>query len=471
MWIRKLTWLAVLLAVPAWGKVLVRWTAPAVPAVSTLGVHDLVIRWSAGRMPQAEVASKAGYHVYIEAGLRDAPSAAEWAERHDLTGLVLDAGDSVTPAEQQAHPLRAAHPNLRVLVLGPDGKPPQMRGSTVVDRNGVLQVSSPTEQPWIDSNLALVRLERGLLSTAIPLYGFEWQTAGSLDRRQGPRARDYALAAAESGAFHADLILDLPANLQDALARGTTAERTAWNEVRRTIEFAARNPDPALVPEANVGVVTDAFGTSYEAVNLMARHNIPFRVLGPGEVTAANLRGLDLLVMLATPDDAGSKAVVSFVTRGGTAVLAGLPHPFAWQPAHAVQTGDHPARYAVGAGKAVVLDEPVTDPETFARDVRRLIGAENLPISLWNALTTLAVPYHSEDERRTVVELVNYSQEPIEVQVRIKGSFPSIRYETPEDGCCRSLAASESEGFTEFVVPRLEIAGRVYLADRSTVNR
>ena len=31
-----------------------------------------------------------------------------------------------------------------------------MMGSTVIARGGVLQVSSPTEQPWIDSNLAMV---------------------------------------------------------------------------------------------------------------------------------------------------------------------------------------------------------------------------------------------------------------------------------------------------------------------------
>jgi hypothetical protein len=58
---------------------------------------------------------------------------------------------------------------------------------------------------------------------------------------------------------------------------------------------------------------------------------------------------------------------------------------------------------------------------------------------------------------------VNYAQEPLEVQVRVKGSFSSIRYETPESGCCQMLAPVQREGFTEFVVPSLRIGGRVHL--------
>jgi len=38
------------------------------------------------------------------------------------------------------------------------GKQPQMRGRLVVNRNGILQVSSPSSQPWLDTNLAAVRL-------------------------------------------------------------------------------------------------------------------------------------------------------------------------------------------------------------------------------------------------------------------------------------------------------------------------
>ena len=69
--------------------------------------------------------------------------------------------------------------------------------------------------------------------------------------------------------------------------------------------------------------------------------------------------------------------------------------------------------------------------------------------------------------REKVVEVVNYAQEPIPVQVRIKGSYSSVRYETPDRACCESLTPTQRGEFTEFVVPSLRIAGRVRLTSRN----
>jgi hypothetical protein len=59
--------------------------------------------------------------------------------------------------------------------------------------------------------------------------------------------------------------------------------------------------------------------------------------------------------------------------------------------------------------------------------------------------------------------LINYAEEPVRIQVQVKGSFDSIRYETPEQPCCKSLVPVKHNGFTEFVIPDLMIAGRVHL--------
>jgi hypothetical protein len=71
----------------------------------------------------------------------------------------------------------------------------------------------------------------------------------------------------------------------------------------------------------------------------------------------------------------------------------------------------------------------------------------------------------------TTLELVNYAEEPLRVQVQIKGSFHSIRYETPEHGCCESLTAVQRNGFTEFVIPDLRIGGRVHLKEARAGER
>ena len=62
------------------------------------------------------------------------------------------------------------------------------------------------------------------------------------------------------------------------------------------------------------------------------------------------------------------------------------------------------------------------------------------------------------------------SGDPLRLQVQIKGSYSSIRYETPEVRCCESLVPVEHNGFTEFVIPDLRIAGRVHLEGSGAPN-
>ena len=113
--------------------------------------------------------------------------------------------------------------------------------------------------------------------------------------------------------------------------------------------------------------------------------------------------------------------------------------------------------------KLLELSEPVTDPETFAQDIRRLLGTRNVLMNLWNGLTTIAVPYAKPGENVKLIEFINYSGDPLRLQVQVKGSYTSIRYETPEVRCCESLVPIQHNGFTEFVIPDLRIAGRVHL--------
>jgi hypothetical protein len=117
----------------------------------------------------------------------------------------------------------------------------------------------------------------------------------------------------------------------------------------------------------------------------------------------------------------------------------------------------------VGNGKVLELAEPVSDPETFAQDIRRLLGHSKALLSLWNGLTTIAVPYQDRAGTVRQLEFVNYAGDPLRVQVQLKGSFANIRYETPEHGCCQSLEPVKHNGSTEFVIPELRITGRVHL--------
>jgi len=214
-------------------------------------------------------------------------------------------------------------------------------------------------------------------------------------------------------------------------------------------------------------VITDSYQKSYEPINLLARHNIPFAVLKASDLKPRSLDRFTLLVVFATPDDPAMKALADFASKGGVVVVVDAHGPYPWQSGQPVPAGEHSVAYAAGKGRIIELQGQVIDPETFAQDIRRLLDKDQkkdeLALSLWNALTVVAVSYQSPGGEK-LVELVNYAEEPISVQVRIKGSFSSIRYETPGRACCQSLTPTQRGAFTEFVVPALRIAGRVHLA-------
>ena len=463
----RLIWLSVALVPAGRCEVLLRWTTNEVPPAKTLGVTAIVIPWNEAGQKLLPLARKQGYRVYVEAGNDSLAAAAAAVSKESVAGIILKIEPAErTSAEKTLAKVRELYPKLPILMVDTRGKQPDMKGWLVFKKDGILQVSSPTSQPWIDSNLALLRSQRSLESADTPLYTFLWDLSDPLEQKQGPSAEDYSLAVAEAGAFHSDLILEIPENQQKALAGGDREASKNWAQVKTYLDFYGRGRSGGAEIPARVAVVTDDYDLSYEALNLMARHNIAFRVLRKAAAKPAAVEAFDILVVFSRADAELTKSIAAFAERGGTAVLVDLGGDFPWHRSQP-KTNGHSVSYDVGKGRVIELGEAVSDPETFAEDIRRLMVKQTIPVSLWNSLTTLVVAYPGEKADDVVVELVNYAKEGVEVQVRVKGNFDSVRFESPEGGCCKTLKPSRVDGFTEFVVPDLVIGGRVYLGAKS----
>lgn len=453
------------LSAPAWSGVLLRWSNPSVPPADTLGMRDLVIPWNDSTLPLLKGAQSRGFRVYVETTLQQATQAAEKVGKVGAVGIVLNIPESQRSELQTALPrTRSAYPKLRFMVLN-EGKLPQMRGSMVIKRDGVLEVSSPTAQPWIDTNLSLIKIERAATHEQTPLYSFSWGQSESGMKETTPTASDYSLAVAEAGAFHADLLLHIDEHLEKALNAKDPSAWRLWKEVVNYAHFYSRDKtDSALEAAANVAVVVGDFDPGDEVMNLLARHNIPFRALPASDLQSKSLEGFDVIVVFTKPDPESNQRIAELATHGKTVVLVDAQGSYPWHNAQPTPLNEHATSYAVGNGKVIELSEPVTDPETFAQDIHRLLGNEDSLISLWNGLTTIAVPYAQNGRDIQEIDFINYAADPIRVQVRVKGSFRSVKYESPEHSSSESLASVEHNGFTEFVIPELEIAGRVHLA-------
>jgi hypothetical protein len=409
-----------LAATPAGGEVFVRWTADRVPARDVLGGAALAL--PAANAAAVREALAQGYRVYLEI---DAAAVNGFASpSRGVAGVVVRG--LPTPAAFSALRRRLQPQNLRALAVDERGRWPHIRSSRVTkNSNDVLQIASRSAQPWIDSNAALAVIAGR--TDVRPLLTYSWTPIGLAEADEGPALENYLVAIAEAGSFRADLVLPLHERFQQRILLGEASARRDWDQIQRYLAFYAGDVAGRYEVIASIGVVTDAPMVWFEVMNLLARHNLPFRIIAPQQLPALTDASVKLLLVLGDPDSAQRSALAAFERNGGLVRIVSAP----------------------------------PDPNRLALDVRRQLGPDKRVIEVFNGITVIAAPYAGKDGG-VLVTLVNYAHQPLPVQLRIPGVFSEVHYESPETKA--TLVAHEHrDGATEFVLPSVRVSARVFL--------
>jgi hypothetical protein len=382
--------------------VLVRWEGDEIPSAASLGIARIVV--PATHRKAIENAVTQGYDVYLE-----------HASERRLVQL-------------RPHP---GTPKGRVLSVDGRGKWPHIRTNWVTRNNAVLQVTARSAQPWIDSNAALLRIINAATSVSMPLLTYAWKPITLSDIDEGPALENYLVAIAEAGSFGGNLLLPVHERFERDLLLGKPRARAGWNEIRRYIEFYSWNLPARYRPIANIGVVTADSIRWFEVMNLLARHNLPFELIAPTALAARDLAAFKLLIVPDEPSASQREALAAFERKGG----------------------------------AVVTPKGIGDPNKFALEMRQKLGRDHRVIDIWNGITVIAAPYEEPNGESVLVTAVNYSHQPLPVQMRVRGTFSLVHYESPEEPPAL-LPYEHRDGCTEFVIPALRIGGRVFLSER-----
>src|SRR5213079_3466880 len=136
-------------------------------------------------------------------------------------------------------------------------------------------------------------------------------------------------------------VLQLDKRLQRALTNHDPEAWALWSQVRSTANFYSDLTDGGLQPAANVAVVVDRLDTRDEALNLLARHNIPFQVFLATDLNAVGLEAFNIVVVFARPDRVAAEHLVSLATRGKTVILIDSHGSYQWQSSQPVQVNEH----------------------------------------------------------------------------------------------------------------------------------
>jgi hypothetical protein len=412
-------------------EVLIRWDHDSMPSPQSLGIATLVVPAKSSTAVRNAISQ--GYRVFVEIE----PSAlAGFAPRDGVVaGLVITG--KVPAAELRQLRLRLKVPAHAVLTLHEGAKWPHIRTNWVTKNNEVLQVAGRSAQPWIESNVALLRILQAERPGSTPLVTYQWQPITLSDIDEGPSLENYLVAIAEAGSFGGDLLLPLHERFQRRLLAGEPAARAEWTQIRRYIDFYSWNLPNRYRAMANIGVVTSQPMLWFEGMNLLSRHNLPFELVPPAKLATRDLKAFKLLIVLDKLEGAASGAVEQFARNGGKVhtVVKGMP-----------------------------------DPNTFALEMRKLLGAGDRVIDIWNGITVLTAPYRDPESDTVLVSVLNYAHQELPVQLRVAGTFSIVQYEYPEEAAAL-VPHQHRNGYTEFVLPALRVGGRVFLSQYTGSDR
>lgn len=311
--------------------------------------------------------------------------------------------------------------------------------------------ATPTSEPWIDSNLWLVRL-----ATARS-RGPVWIRF----RVEEGSANDYARAVADTAAAGGRWAVELDDGVQAGLREGRPDSLATWGRVVDYLRFFEEHREwRSFAPTGPLGIVYDPAGqytdVSNEYLNLIARRRVPYRVIERAALSAKTLDGLKaVLAVDVSPPSAEERTLLKSFADAGGLVVAGP----GWGQAAA--TGEGYQVENSGKGRVAIYRDDPPDPEAVSRDMLTLIGRLNTGIRLFNGPSVLCHVTADKTGSRLLVQLINYATLPAEaVSLRVDGEYRTARVLSP-DAPPAALAPEAVGGRTQVSVPAFSVYAAV----------
>ena len=454
-----------LAADPVVRETLARWYEPAtLNLLEDTPANCLLVTWSAPAEATVEAEQQQLVKAYTEGAHKrglavlglvyaagDPSKITADAARAALDGLVLE---GEFPPEFSAA-LRKAAGSMLIIEIAKDAAEWRWKSAPIIAVAGVAPGGrnlseigirgTPSSQPWIESNIWLVR-SFDIGSPSRPV----WISS----QPETPSAVDYARAVADAAAAGGRWIVTLDDALRAKLRARDVSALETWQRLSSYMKFAERHAAwRALTPYGNVGILLDPASTNPELTDeylkLATRRQVPYRLVERSGLSAATMSKFRAIVAteLDPPSAAERKLLQEFAENGGVVIVApswgGAPkaEPFAEIPS--------------GKGSVVVYKDP--DPDAVARDLKELLSDDDLGVVPFNVPSIITSASGGGSGQPLLVQLVNYFDHPVEaITLRMAGKFRSARMETPE-GPAIDLPLRYDQGRTEVTIPKLSL--------------
>ncbi len=344
---------------------------------------------------------------------------------------------------------------------------PGVRPTTASLVNGEIMIAGASQSPWIDSNLWLLNCAHAF-SPGKPLFLTYTGTPVTAEPSLISKGA-LQLAVAEAAALGSSSVLVLEDSLREGLFQRKAESLDEWNALAGYKRFFRSHPElMQMTTVHNTVVVVDGCEHSAELLNLMTRRRLLYDIIPSDMFFQTPLEPYTLLIIHDLPrhENDFSEKMMSLVRRGGVVVTSSASLATANQLKSFQQVEEDGERiiYSNGKGRWVVYRSAFPDPDTFANEMRRLLGTDLQPVRMWNSSAVLAHLTHSPDSNLHALHLLNYGIEAAQnLQVQVKGSFRKGEILSPDLPASAPLALNPKPGGTEFTIPSLGIYALVLL--------
>ena len=456
---------------------LARWSEPSTLAVvKDTPVNCLVVRWAAG-LPQ-DAAQQQALSGWIRAahaaGLTVVGVVAAAAEKGKAVAAAEAAGFAALAVEGDA-----PRSSLPIIPLAEEGKAQWRSASPLLVLDGMrwpgITMGSTresedvnagaTQAPWIDSNAYVLQMAAALAGSDKTFWLMFHPPA-----KERMTVRDsYLRAVADAGMAGGRWVLSLDDDLRGGLLQGRADALATWKATAAASAFFARHSEWRSTAAAGlVGIVSDFSGPNEllgtEVLNLLARRNLPFRVIAKGGPASARFAGLKAVCCLdeGRPDADLRTQCEEFASQGGL-----LFATRAWGVGGQPEAGfDHPRfeMRRLGKGRVAIAKEDSPDPYLVARDVHMILGRTHDLVRFYN-ISSLISCYTAKPNGPALLQFVNYARRaPDDVITAWLGRpYRSARLWTLGAGSAQTVAIAAENGGTAVHLPSIPVYAGVEL--------
>jgi len=312
--------------------------------------------------------------------------------------------------------------------------------------HGHSRMAGPSGAVWIDTNTGFLRAVRVWGGKAV------W-VANAPPPGEVVTTERYLQAIADAAICGGRWVVALDRDFAARLAAGDGGAKAGWRRMGELLAYFENHPEWRAMREAGkLAVVQDpAKGglLSGGILDMIAAKHTPVKPLPPERLTPESLTG----TAIAVDVDAGA------LTPPEAAVLRDFAHA-----GGTVLTSPDGFKDERPPGDSITLTKAETEHfNDVWHDVNALVGRENLGVRLFNVSTMRSNVLASADGKTEIVQLLNYSDYPVEnITVQFLGGYRRATLLTP-DGTEKALEVYSTEEASAVDIDKVAVCATLKL--------